>query len=70
MDALLNTGKPQEISGREDEGAARDEGHAEESEDVVCFSCPEAGCVKNMRVLQTYSITLTTESTSISLRLR
>ena len=44
--ALLNTGKPPESSGREDEGASSDEGHAEDREDVVCFSCPEAGCVK------------------------
>ena len=78
--ALLNTGKPQDSSGREDEGASSAEGHAEESEDVVCFACPgceagheaqhEAGCVKNMRASQTYRITLTPESTSISLRLR
>ena len=68
--ALWNTGKPQDSRGREDEGASSDEGHAEESEDVVCFSCPEVGCVKNMRASQTYSITLTKESTSIRLRLR
>ena len=47
--ALLNTGKPQDSSGREDEGASSDEGHAEESEDVVCFF------VSRSRVCQKYA---------------